>query len=317
MNEQWEVLQRTGTIHLMAISGLHIGLVSGFCFVIGLAIARLLGAAMLWLSAPKLGAILGVVGGGVYAFLAGFTVPTQRAAVMVVAVMGGLLVDRNIDLSRSLAVALFIVLIIDPLSVLDTGFWLSFAAVVSIVVALKFTSHVNSKVKRMVFVQIILTVTLAPLVLLFFGQVSISSPLANLVAIPVVAFAVVPLVLGGSLILGLGESELARTAYSLADRVLDGLWKILTLLAEPDWVVWFHSPTTGVAALAVVGLLWQFSSKPWYWRSPGLLCTVPLILKGSFGGQQWDPAWRICSYSARRWTRIVCSGTNQGTHHAL
>ncbi|MDJ0958420.1 MAG: ComEC/Rec2 family competence protein, partial [Arenicellales bacterium] len=111
LKEQWKVLQRTGTIHLMAISGLHIGLVSGFCFVIGLVIARLLGEAMLWLPAPKLGAVLGMAGAGIYALLAGFTVPTQRATVMVVALMTALLVDRSIDLTRSLAVALLIVLV--------------------------------------------------------------------------------------------------------------------------------------------------------------------------------------------------------------
>ncbi len=274
--DQWRVLQRTGTIHLLAISGLHIGLVSGFAFIIGLLLARLLGVGLLWLPAPKVGACFSVTAAVTYSLLAGFTVPTQRACVMVATLMTAVLCNRSIDVMRSLALALLVVLTIDPLSVLDAGFWLSFCAVISILLALKLTSGINRWISRALCVQFLLTLLLAPLVLLFFDQVSLSAPAANIIAIPLVTFAVVPLVLIGSAGLAVDWTKVADLFYQLADLVLQILWPVLETIAKPKWSVWVYSPDPEPVILVLSVTLCLFLSRA------AVIRFIPLLLGGVF-----------------------------------
>ncbi len=250
--EQWRVLIRTGTLHLLAISGLHIGLVAGFCFVLGSIVCRILGQGLLWFPAPMAGAIGAVLGGGLYALLAGLTIPTQRAFVMVATVMTAVLLGRSVDIVRCLAIALILILAVDPLSVLDAGLWMSFGAVAAILAASKATTDTGNRVLRVIKIQLILTLLMAPLVLVFFGQVSLVAPVANLIAIPVVAFTVVPLVLCASASLGFGWLVLAEGLYGLANGILSGLFCLLSVLSEPDWAVWV---TGRFGTILVVGAI--------------------------------------------------------------
>ena len=276
--DKWTVLIRTGTLHLLAISGLHIGMVAGFCFVLGSMLARVLGRGLLWVPAVVTGAVFAILSGGTYALLAGLTVPTQRAVIMIVAVMTAILVNRSINIVRSLAVSLILVLVIDPLSVLDAGFWLSFGALAAILLALKATEGKASRIPRVVRVQLLLTILLAPMVLLFFGQVSVSAPVANLIAIPVVAFAVVPLVLCASASLGAGWLDFADILYGLADTILGWLWPVLTFLSQPDWAVWARAPPWWALAVAGLGLVALFVFKFRHSKVLGLACLVPMVL---------------------------------------
>jgi len=279
--DQRNVLVRTGTLHLLAISGLHIGLVAGFCFIIGSSLARALGRGLLWIPAPMSGAGLAILGGGVYALLAGLTIPTQRAVIMIVAVMMALLLKRSISVVRSLTLALILVLMADPLTVLDTGFWLSFGALSAILLALKATAGSNSRIPRVVRVQLLLNLLLAPIVLGFFGQLSVSAPIANLIAIPVVAFAVVPLVLCASVLLGAGWQPGANILYRLSDVVLDWLWPVLAALSQPPWAVWVRSPQWWVLAAAGLGLVMLVVIKSPGHKVLGLLFLAPLLLPAS------------------------------------
>ena len=274
---QWQTLVRTGTLHLLAISGLHIGLVSGFCFVLGSLTARVLGTGLLWFPAPLWGAASAMLGGGLYALLAGLTIPTQRAFIMVVAVITAVLFRRSVDIARCLALALVLILIVDPLSVLDTGLWLSFGAVVSILLASRLTESVGSRLGRLILVQLLLTVFLAPLVLMFFGQVSLVAPLANLIAIPVVAFFVVPIVLVASTSLGVGWEGIAGTLYGIADYILGILLPILEFLSEPGWAVWVGEEY-GLLMLAIAsGILVVRIRRNRAWLFAGSLILLLLV----------------------------------------
>lgn len=126
---QWEVLTRTGTSHLVAISGLHVGLVAGFAFFVARRLWRLSSKAVTVWPADKAGAMAGLLAATNYAMLAGFSVPTQRALVMVAVFMLAVILQRHTRPRSLLALALLLVLIIDPMAVLASGFWLSFAAV--------------------------------------------------------------------------------------------------------------------------------------------------------------------------------------------
>lgn len=122
-SSQWEVLTRTGTNHLLAISGLHIGLIAGLFYFLGRKIWSLSSKLTLYWPAPKAAALAGLLGALAYAMLAGFAIPTQRALIMVAVVMGSILLDRTAIPSRAIALALFLILLLDPLSVLSVGFW--------------------------------------------------------------------------------------------------------------------------------------------------------------------------------------------------
>lgn len=279
-DDQWQVLVRTGTLHLLAISGLHIGLVSGFCFVLGSILARILGQGLLWLPAPMAGAMSAVLGGGLYALLAGLTIPTQRAFIMVVAVMAAVLLRRSVDIVRCLAIALILILAVDPLSVLDTGLWLSFGAVTAILLATRLTSGTQNRFTRLIMVQLLLSLFLAPLVLMFFGQVSLIAPVANLIAIPVVAFSVVPLVLVSATALGFSWEGIAEILFGLADQILSILLPFLSLLSEPGWSVWVSREYGLLLVMIAAGFLITLARRNGYHLMAGL---VGLLLLTGMG----------------------------------
>ncbi len=130
----WEVLLRTGTIHLVAISGLHIGLVAGLALLFGACCWRFAGRLPLVVPAPKVGVIVGLLAGLVYAFLAGMTIPTQRAVCMLVVVVAAVFFHRRPFGYETLIMALTVVLLVDPLAPLAGGFWLSFGAVTILII---------------------------------------------------------------------------------------------------------------------------------------------------------------------------------------
>ena len=183
----------TGTSHLMAISGLHVGLVTGLVFLL---------AQFLWCRLPRLcarwpapvaAAVPAMVAGVGYAALAGFTLPTQRALLMLLVVMSALVLRRNLRPWQGLLLALLVVVAWDPMAPLSAGFWLSFVAVAAI---LWFSTESRS---RGSWFWLQLAVSLGTLPVLAWQQMELSliSPLVNLVAIPLFSLLIVPGVLLG------------------------------------------------------------------------------------------------------------------------
>lgn len=276
--EQWQTLQRTGTNHLMAISGLHIGLVAGLAFLLGQRLWRYSGQGMLWLPAPKAGAILALTAAAGYAALAGFSIPTQRALIMVAVVMLALLTSRPVIPTRTLAMALLLVLLFDPLAVLASGFWLSFAAVAIIFYGLSGRLGRLPRWYQGVRVQWWISVGLFPLVIVLFQRASLISPIANLLAVPLVSLIVVPLSLVGTLMLpishGLGESALQLAAWLMHGVMLGLAW-----LAEWPLASWSGGASSNwQAVLAVCGVMLLLAPRGLPARSVGLLLLLPLVI---------------------------------------
>jgi competence protein ComEC len=189
--QDWEVFRTTGTSHLMAISGLHIGLVAS---------SGLLLVWLIWWCFPRLnlvipqrlaGGMLGVLLAVFYALLAGMTIPTQRALILVVIGLVLLLGRQYFSAYRILALTMVLVLITDPLAIMNAGFYLSFSAVLVILWLLR--RVVKSERFSLIKLQCFLSFLMIPLSLFFFGEGSLISPIANLIAIPWVSFVVVPL----------------------------------------------------------------------------------------------------------------------------
>lgn len=274
-NQQWEVFRQTGTTHLMVISGSHIGLIAGLVYLLVLRLwAR---AGFLAWSPQKVAALIALAAAIVYAGLTGFSVPAQRAALMVAVAMIAIMRQRNTQPFHVLAVALFTVLLIDPLVVLLPGFWLSFIAVSLIIYTLAGRLQKPGIFQSSFKINWITSIGLAPLTLLFFQQASLIAPLANLIAVPIIGLVIVPLALLATLVL-LIIPLLAAKLFIVVDIVLQGLWWLLLKLAALPITTLSHpQPAWWAIVFAAAGILLLFAPKGIPARSLGLVMLFPLI----------------------------------------
>jgi competence protein ComEC len=276
--EQWQVLRRTGTLHLVAISGLHISLIAGIVFFIARRLWSLPGATVLRLPAPMFGAACALLAACLYAALAGFVIPTQRALVMLAVAMSGVLLRRRFPPSQLLAVALFAVLVFDPLSVMAAGFWLSFAAVAIIVLAMQGERASTPVLYKWGYLQWAIALGMLPLMLVMFQQVSLVAPLANMIAVPAFDLLVVPLTLAGVLLLGPLPGA-AGLSFKLAAGVLHLLWRALTFLADLPFSQWTHAaPPAWAFVGGVVGAALLLAPRGWPARWVGAAWLLPLLV---------------------------------------
>ena len=285
-DHQREVLRRTGTAHLLAISGLHIGLAAGIGFVAG----RLAGAWLVPGVAPvRIGALAGMAVAAGYATLAGFSLPTRRALVMAIVVLGALLVRRRLGGSTVFCLGLMAVLILEPAAVLAPGFWLSFCAVAALLFGMGGRPHPSGSVlrwRRWALPQLVVTLGLAPLIVHWFEEQPVAGPLANAIAIPFVGVAVLPALLAGSLLLSLPSrlADLAGETLVVAGTWgLDLLWELLGFLAEhgPRYTLSVEpSLATTVLAMAGTAIVLAPPGLPGRWA--GALWLAPLLW--------WTPA---------------------------
>jgi competence protein ComEC len=280
-DDQWQVLTRTGTNHLIAISGMNIGLVAGLVFLLARWLWSLPGTTVLRAPAPLVAAAAALLAALGYAALAGFAIPTQRALVMLAVALGGLFLRRRSSPSVLLAVALLAVLLVDPLAVMSPGFWLSFAAVAVILYTVAGTSVQGWKERLVAWgrLQWAIAAGLLPLLLLLFQQVSLSGPFANLVAIPVVELLVIPATLlgvAGSFFL---PDSLTAWPFLLAAKALAILWPLLELLAQLEGAQWTqHNPPLWTLGAALVGVLLLLAPRGIPARWLGLAWLLPMFL---------------------------------------
>jgi len=229
---QWQVMRDTGTIHLMAISGLHMALVALMGFGLGRVIWRLsLPWTQYW---PRdwVGAGLAVLLTTLYGFLAGWTVPTQRAWIMVVVGVVFLFMRRRFQPWSGLFLAAFLVLVWHPPSILAPGFWLSFLAVGLIFLVLSHPVLSGWKGWRsLLLVQGVLTLGLLPGLWFYYQEVPLYSALANLLAVPLVSFVALPLLFITAFV-SLLSLEWAGYLVWLSDQVWSALWWTLAGIAN-------------------------------------------------------------------------------------
>ncbi|MGE5240446.1 MAG: DNA internalization-related competence protein ComEC/Rec2, partial [Bacteroidota bacterium] len=275
--EQWQVLRRTGTLHLIAISGLHISLVGGIVFFLARWLWALPGTTVLRWPAPMFGAVCALIAAAGYAALAGFTVPTQRALIMLAVAMSGVLLRRRFAPSQLLALAALLVLLYDPLSVMAPGFWLSFAAVAVILFAMHGAAG-TPWWRKWGYIQWAIALGMLPLTLALFQQVSLVAPLANMIAVPVFDLLAVPLTLTGVLLLGVLPDALAGVFFKLAAVLLHGLWQVLVFLAQHEFSQWAQSPPPWALACAVVGAALLLAPRGWPARWVGAVWMAPMLL---------------------------------------
>lgn len=222
----WDLLRQTGTIHLVSISGLHLTFIALWCFII---IRIVLGFCMVQKPAPyQIAAIASLIIAILYALLAGMSLPTQRALIMFGIFTIALIMRYPILSLQSLATALLIVLIIAPFSVLTIGLWLSFTAVLILILLSKYN---HSFIISLLLTQVIISILAMPIVASFFNDVSLISPVANLFAIPWTTLLILPFLLLGIIFLPIFPT-FAHWLFNLSDHNITLLMQFLHVMNE-------------------------------------------------------------------------------------
>lgn len=234
--KNWEILRNTGTNHLMAIAGLHIGFMAGFAYLITIFFWRRTQLSLI-LPAQHAGAIASLFMALVYSALAGFAIPTQRACIMLSVCLITILLRRKIIAWRAWSTALLIVLLLNPLSVLSASFWLSFGSVALIIYGIAGRLSPHNLWWKWGRTQWVIAIGLIPLSIILFQQSSLVSFAANSIAIPWVGFLILPFCFLGCVFV-LFSTKLGGIFLLLADKSLAILWIILTWFAQLHFAAW-------------------------------------------------------------------------------
>lgn len=269
----WEQYSRTGVVHLMAISGMHVVLLAGAFSWLLLRLLRRIPRLPLLCPLPRPVMLAGFAVAVAYSQLAGYSVPTERTLVMLAVVVLATLAGRRLPPAQVLLAALVTVLLLSPLAVHATGFWLSFGAVAVLMLAGGDDPAVPAW-RQLVVLQFAVTLLLLPLTLWFFGSVSWVSPFANLLAVPLVTFLIVPLGLAGFLCWLAGAGEAAGACWRLGTglvEVMDAL--VAQFSAWPGASLPFAVP--GLAGLSCLALAVACLLQP---ANPRLRLLVPCFL---------------------------------------
>lgn len=269
--DDWTIYLRTGTNHLMSISGLHITMLAGLVFALTAFVWRRIPSLVLLMPTRKAATIAGLIIAILYACLAGLSVPTQRTLFMLMTFALALLLGRNLAVSRALAIALLVVVIIDPWAVIAPGFWLSFSAVAWIAYVSIGRLQTPHWLTAAIHTQWAITLGLLPILIILFGQTSLVSPLANMFAIPVISLIVVPLSIFGSF---LPTDIVLHGAHA----VLGWCMMILDWLANLPSAVWQQvAPPVWALLMALLGVLWLLLPRGFPQRWLGLVLLLPLF----------------------------------------
>lgn len=279
------LLTLTGTTHLLAISGLHIGLAALGGAVLARAALGLLLLGRAGRFTITLSGLVGIAVALAYALLADLGVSTLRSVAMLLAGVVALLASRVLHPLHTLLLALAAVLLLDPFAPLLAGFWFSFLAVLALLLLFRTRTTRRSRFRALVMAQGAVITVLLPVSASWFGAFSLSGLAANLVAIPWVSLFLVPFVLGGIALLPLAP-ELAELAWAIAARSVSILLAVLELFSLVQGeLVSLTRPRPWQLAVALAGSLLLLLPAALRWRFYGLFLLLPLFLPVKSSGR--------------------------------
>lgn len=271
-DSQQTVFQRTGLAHLIAISGLHLTLLVG----VTLWLAKSL---RWWIARSRrrrdqvsmLGWSwwLALAVALCYAYLAGFATATSRALIMILVFVVHRRFAQRLPAWRILIRTVAVVLVIEPLAPLKSGFWLSVCAVAIILWMHWRWPRItgNWRELRMLWrLEVVITAALWPLMLVWFGGLPLAAPLTNLILVPVFAVWILPLALCGLLFTLVGMSTATHFIWWLAEWPLRIVWPTLDWLSMSEWQ-WLTTADTWPLWAIVIALSLAAWPLRWQWRS--------------------------------------------------
>lgn len=267
-DELYSDMRRSGLAHLLAISGLHVGLIAGLVFFFTRAALALFPTLVLHYPIKKWAALAAILSAFSYMLLVGATVPTQRAFLMAGLVFFAVIVDRRAISLRLVALAAVVVLLIAPASLTGPSFQMSFAAVLALValydglrdrwadwrVRAGLSRRVGLYLVSLMITSLTATLATAPFVLYHFQETPVYGPLANLIAVPLTAMWIMPWGLAAYLLMPFGLEGLALTPMGWG---IDGMLDLAHWCANLPGAVLFTPALSDLAIiLAIAGGLW-------------------------------------------------------------
>ena len=298
-----DAFTRAGVVHVLSVSGLHIGLVAAAAFAVARWLLARSERLLLRADVGRLAAALSLPPVVVYAGLAGFGVATLRSALMAAAVVVAVFLGRRADVLRTLALAALVLALASPGAPLEIGFQLSFVSVLAIVVGMRRWGAGGSRWRQALLVSPCALLGTAPLTAFHFHQVSLVGVVANPVTVPIFGSAVVVPGLAGAVLQPFSPG-LADLLFRAAGFVLrPGLW-LVRAFARPAWAA-VDVPTPNLFELAV---LYAFVSGLLFLSHPAGRAVVALAVVVLLG----DAAWWMHARFARTALRVTFLDVGQG-----
>ncbi|WP_226818677.1 ComEC/Rec2 family competence protein [Acidithiobacillus montserratensis] len=282
--EIWNVYRDTGTAHLLVISGSHVAVVAGlFGWLLQWLWRRVPWLVMRW-PAQTAGVLASIPAAWFYASFAGMQIPGERAAWMITAAAVSWLLGRSHRAWQGLALAGLLIVLFNPGAMVDVGFWLSLGAVAALIAV----GYGAGGWRTLLRSQWAVFIALLPLLAALFGQISLVSPLANILVIPLVEMLAVPVALLGTLLALLDLELLSRVLFRVVALQMDGITALLKVLLEIPYAQ-LHTGTERIWAVlaAALGLSIFFLPSGWPGRSLAFLGLLPLLVPAA-GGSDFE-----------------------------
>ena len=329
-----EALRDSGLAHLLAISGLHIGLMSALTFWLVRLVLALMPVFASRVAIRKVAAIAGLAAAGGYLALAGFGVATQRAFIMAAVAFAAILLDRPAVTARGLAAAACLVLLVRPESLFEAGFQMSFSAVAALVAGYEVTRpfwrrraevsgwfrQLSTGLMATVVTSVVAGAATAPFAAYHFNRLVAYGLSANVLATPIMGLWIMPMVILSAVLAPFGLAGVGLTLLGLGIGYI--LW-VADLIAGLDGAAWSVPAGTPLAlALIVFGGLWLVIWRGWLragalvllvagvsvWESkeqPDLLISesAQLVAGRTSDRELWLSREKKSGYSAETWLR--------------
>ncbi len=308
-----QLFRDTGTIHLLAISGLHIALLYGFCFY-GIKLMFWVLSACFYkglrqaLHINTVIAVLALCACALFVLLCELPISAQRAWLMLALFVALYFSRLRYQLGHSLLLAFTLVLLINPFALLDVGMWFSFFAVAVIFIALRMSTG-RHWLMRYLWVQVGLCIGLAPLSLFVFGGFSSSAALFNLLFVPLVSFVLLPLLILTALS---GFAPWLMASLGAFDSLAVQGIGYLRPWSEVFWLQSAHLPVLFVLS-GYIAVLVMILVRSWW---PGI---YTLVLIGGFTLMEraWAPRWQMDVLDVGHGLSIVVSRGRQALVYDL
>lgn len=290
-----------GISHILSISGLHLGLAAGVVmFALRFALAAIAPISLRW-PVKKWAAGAAILSAAAYMVIAGMDVPAQRSFIMTAIILLAVMVDRLAITLRLVALAGGVILLVEPEALVTPGFGMSFASVAGLVAGFEgLRPHIarwraasgGGVAGRLILAlgtilvsSVIATVATAPFAIAHFGRLSLFGLVANLVAVPITAFMIMPAIVAAAVLMPLGWEAPALHVVGQGIALVDGLARVVAQwpgasLAVPAmgqwplalfvlaglclclWRSWLRLSALPFLALAGLLWLWQVETPP-------------------------------------------------------
>ncbi len=280
-NTQWQHLQRSGLNHLIAISGLHIGIAFGFGWLLGFQVVR---CGVVSVSAPMVAALCFAVG---YAWLSGFSLPTQRALILMVILLCFRFSRIHTSYRYKWLLMVAGLLLYDPFAAYSLSFWLSIYAVGAVFLCLSFLPKGRSRLKHALVNQISLVMLITPLIALLFHGVGFASVLYNAVFVPWFSLVLIPVTLASVALLPIWPNA----SHVLLKWVDQGLSPVSHSIAWGDdlWLPTSHEQALYLVALLILILLFKTVQAKF-------LCVAIAVLLFVFANRRDSSSWHLTMF---------------------